>query len=355
MSAVFPVILERLLRFADQFPNEISCYLRQSGTGALPEHARHWAACTIRAGPAPITVGMGEVAAIRTMTTELGDAASETGDGHARYLAVRYLTIDVQRWLDGKYTDPVGRELFAATSQLIQLIGWIAVTKASTAWATSRTSVGTPPRPWGLGTSSSTARMGCSPYASKTASAISRPASRACQTIRRARASRNDSHCERDDAEATAQPRPPGSHAARVPGPLDQGLSSPSPTVPDVLSLHRLTRREGWHATASVELGAHPLHLFFVSLPSPSKNPSRPYALPHLTIQHTCRLVIRSHRHPPCAAEVVRFPYSCLVGCQWRPPECIPSPGPGLHRRNDAVSAERRAIARAGDGAATRL
>ncbi|MFM9700406.1 hypothetical protein [Streptomyces europaeiscabiei] len=47
--------------------------------------------------PYPIAVGMGEVAAIRKMTTELGDAASETGDGHARHLAVRYLTIDVQR------------------------------------------------------------------------------------------------------------------------------------------------------------------------------------------------------------------------------------------------------------------
>ncbi|MEU5193605.1 helix-turn-helix domain-containing protein [Streptomyces scabiei] len=76
--------------------------------------------------PGPVAVGMGEVAAIRTMTTELGNAASETGGGHARHLAVRYLTIDVQRWLDGRYTDPVGRELFAATSQLVQLIGWMA-------------------------------------------------------------------------------------------------------------------------------------------------------------------------------------------------------------------------------------
>ncbi|MFI0813813.1 helix-turn-helix domain-containing protein [Streptomyces echinatus] len=76
--------------------------------------------------PGPVAVGMGEVAAVRTMTTELGNAASETGGGHARHLAVRYLTIDVRRWLDGRYTDPVGRELFAATSQLVQLIGWMA-------------------------------------------------------------------------------------------------------------------------------------------------------------------------------------------------------------------------------------
>ncbi|MEU0838390.1 tetratricopeptide repeat protein [Streptomyces sp. NPDC005962] len=76
--------------------------------------------------PGPVAVGMGEVAAVRTMTTTLGDAASETGGGHARHLAVRYLTVDVNRWLDGRYTDKVGSELFAATSELVHLIGWMA-------------------------------------------------------------------------------------------------------------------------------------------------------------------------------------------------------------------------------------
>ncbi|MEV4339097.1 tetratricopeptide repeat protein [Streptomyces sp. NPDC049590] len=76
--------------------------------------------------PGPINVGMGEVAAVRTMTTTLGDAASELGGGHARHLAVRYLTMDVKRWLDGRYTERIGRELFAATSELVHLIGWMA-------------------------------------------------------------------------------------------------------------------------------------------------------------------------------------------------------------------------------------
>ncbi|NUQ98072.1 MAG: tetratricopeptide repeat protein [Streptomyces sp.] len=84
-------------------------------------------AVTRRVGrPGPVAVGMGEISAIRTMTTTLGDAASELGGGHARHLAVRYLTVDVKRWLDGHYTDRVGRELFAATSQLVHLIGWMA-------------------------------------------------------------------------------------------------------------------------------------------------------------------------------------------------------------------------------------
>ncbi|MBB1246995.1 tetratricopeptide repeat protein [Streptomyces durbertensis] len=76
--------------------------------------------------PGPVSVGMGEVTAVRTMTTTLGDAASELGGGHARHLAVRYLTVDVKRWLDGRYSEKVGRELFAATSELVHLIGWMA-------------------------------------------------------------------------------------------------------------------------------------------------------------------------------------------------------------------------------------
>jgi hypothetical protein len=50
----------------------------------------------------------------------------ELGGGHARLLAVRYLTEDVAPWLDGKFTEATGRELFAATSQLVHLAGWMA-------------------------------------------------------------------------------------------------------------------------------------------------------------------------------------------------------------------------------------
>jgi transcriptional regulator with XRE-family HTH domain len=75
--------------------------------------------------PGPVGVGMGEVAAVRTMTATLGNAAAELGGGHARHLAVRYLTLDVKRWLDGRYTERVGRDLFAAASELVQLIGWM--------------------------------------------------------------------------------------------------------------------------------------------------------------------------------------------------------------------------------------
>ncbi|MFD4397644.1 tetratricopeptide repeat protein [Kitasatospora sp. NPDC058478] len=73
-----------------------------------------------------VKVGRGEVAAIRRMTKSLGDAAAELGGGHARHLAVRYLQDDVAPWLDGTWSEAVGRELFAATSQLVHLAGWMA-------------------------------------------------------------------------------------------------------------------------------------------------------------------------------------------------------------------------------------
>ncbi|MEV6675155.1 tetratricopeptide repeat protein [Streptomyces sp. NPDC051162] len=73
-----------------------------------------------------VRVGAGEVAAVKQMVKALGDSAAELGGGHARHLAVRYLTDDVAPWLNGRYTEATGRELFAATSQLVHLAGWMA-------------------------------------------------------------------------------------------------------------------------------------------------------------------------------------------------------------------------------------
>lgn len=79
-----------------------------------------------RNGSASVSVGQGEVAAVRQMTKVLGDAAAELGGGHARHLVVRYLTEDVARWLNGSFTESTGRELFAAASELVHLAGWMA-------------------------------------------------------------------------------------------------------------------------------------------------------------------------------------------------------------------------------------
>ncbi|MFD7537612.1 tetratricopeptide repeat protein [Streptomyces sp. NPDC059819] len=73
-----------------------------------------------------VRVGQGEVAAVRQMVKSLGDSAAELGGGHGRHLAVRYLIDDVGPWLNGRYSEAVGRDLFAASSQLAHLAGWMA-------------------------------------------------------------------------------------------------------------------------------------------------------------------------------------------------------------------------------------
>lgn len=92
-------------------------------------------AITRRTRTAPVgavRVGKGEVGAIQQMVKSLGDSAAELGGGHARHLAVRYLTEDVAPWLNGKYTEATGRALFGATSQLVHLAGWMAQDEGST-------------------------------------------------------------------------------------------------------------------------------------------------------------------------------------------------------------------------------
>ncbi|MFE9024376.1 tetratricopeptide repeat protein [Streptomyces sp. NPDC007808] len=80
----------------------------------------------VRSAPATaIRVGQGEVAAINAMVKTLGDSAAEYGGGHVRKLAVSYLTENAGPWLLGRYTEATGRALYAATSQLTHLIGWM--------------------------------------------------------------------------------------------------------------------------------------------------------------------------------------------------------------------------------------
>ncbi|MGW2846535.1 tetratricopeptide repeat protein [Streptomyces sp. NPDC001274] len=87
---------------------------------------------TSNAAPGAVRVGQGEVAAVRHVVKALGDSASELGGGHARHLAVRYLTQDVAPWLEGRFTEATGRELFSATSQLVHLAGWMAQDEGDT-------------------------------------------------------------------------------------------------------------------------------------------------------------------------------------------------------------------------------
>ncbi|MEV0259231.1 tetratricopeptide repeat protein [Streptomyces sp. NPDC050732] len=85
-------------------------------------------AITRRVQSAPagaVRVGQGEVSAILTMVKTLGDSAAEYGGSHVRRLAEAYLTDNAGPWLNGRYTLSTGRDLWAATSQLAHLIGWM--------------------------------------------------------------------------------------------------------------------------------------------------------------------------------------------------------------------------------------
>ena len=71
------------------------------------------------------TVGTGDVAAVRTMTTTFNAADERLGGGHARSAVVEYLATDVAGYLRGDFaTDEVRRAMFAAGAQLSYLAGW---------------------------------------------------------------------------------------------------------------------------------------------------------------------------------------------------------------------------------------
>lgn len=76
--------------------------------------------------PTAVRVGQGEVSAILRMVKTLGDSAAEYGGGHVKKIAIDYLTGSAGPWLDGRYTEVIGQKLYAATSQLAHLIGWMA-------------------------------------------------------------------------------------------------------------------------------------------------------------------------------------------------------------------------------------
>ncbi|GGZ22504.1 hypothetical protein GCM10010387_14630 [Streptomyces inusitatus] len=104
-------------------------FLTSSGGGALSFLGVPDAdAITRRVLSAPVgavRVGSGEVEAIRQMVQVLGDNAAEYGGGHVRHLAVGYLTQNVGPWLEGRYTEATGRDLYAEASRLAHLIGWM--------------------------------------------------------------------------------------------------------------------------------------------------------------------------------------------------------------------------------------
>lgn len=67
-----------------------------------------------------------DVETIRRVTSTLRTLDNEFGGGHIRETAVRFLDAEVSPMLHGRFSEPVGRSLFTATAELIQLAGWAA-------------------------------------------------------------------------------------------------------------------------------------------------------------------------------------------------------------------------------------
>jgi transcriptional regulator with XRE-family HTH domain len=84
-----------------------------SQPGPIPQQAAH--------APA---VGLSDVARVRATAQLFAQLDNQLGGVHARRSLVHYLRYDVSRLLNGRYTDQVGRELFAAVAEACLLAAW---------------------------------------------------------------------------------------------------------------------------------------------------------------------------------------------------------------------------------------
>jgi transcriptional regulator with XRE-family HTH domain len=76
---------------------------------------------------APQTIGAGDIASVREMTTAFRKLDNRYGGGHARSTVSSYLVDNVVPLLrDGRHRDGVRRDLSAAVAELNQLAGWMA-------------------------------------------------------------------------------------------------------------------------------------------------------------------------------------------------------------------------------------
>lgn len=78
-------------------------------------------------GKATTRIGQSQVASVRRMTERIADILDEDGAGHARPMAGAYLVNTVGPWLRANATEQVARDMRAAASDLVYLVGWMAM------------------------------------------------------------------------------------------------------------------------------------------------------------------------------------------------------------------------------------
>ncbi|MFB8241025.1 hypothetical protein ACFC58_31255 [Kitasatospora purpeofusca] len=74
-----------------------------------------------------VRVGAGEVATVERMTVHIADILDELGAGHARPMAAAFLTNTVGTYLRADATPQVRASMLSAASDLVYLIGWMAM------------------------------------------------------------------------------------------------------------------------------------------------------------------------------------------------------------------------------------
>jgi tetratricopeptide (TPR) repeat protein len=72
-----------------------------------------------------VRVGMGDVTRFRATVDLFADLDNRFGGGHARESLIKYLSVDADRLLRGRYTANVGRELFSAVGEATLLGAWM--------------------------------------------------------------------------------------------------------------------------------------------------------------------------------------------------------------------------------------
>ena len=72
-----------------------------------------------------VRIGTGDVTRFRATVDLFSDLDSRFGGGHAREALIQYLSTDGERLLHGRYSEAVGRELFAAVAEGTLLAAWM--------------------------------------------------------------------------------------------------------------------------------------------------------------------------------------------------------------------------------------
>jgi transcriptional regulator with XRE-family HTH domain len=72
-----------------------------------------------------VHIGMVDVERFRATVDVFAKLDDKYGGGHARQALIQYLRTDADRMLSGRYTDAVGRELFAAMGEATLLAAWM--------------------------------------------------------------------------------------------------------------------------------------------------------------------------------------------------------------------------------------